>query len=42
MGEPQSSDVMLYEERDQLFWMGVGKSDSDRFIFMSVSQLSQK
>jgi protease II len=36
MGTPQSDDVMLYEETDQLFVVHMSKSDSDRFIFVTV------
>ncbi|KAG5189638.1 hypothetical protein JKP88DRAFT_347625 [Tribonema minus] len=37
LGEPQARDAMLYEEVDKLFWMGISKSDSERFVFMSAS-----
>ncbi|CAM9371202.1 unnamed protein product, partial [Chrysoparadoxa australica] len=36
MGTPQSSDVCLYHEEDEMFWMGIGKSDSERFLAMHV------
>jgi protease II len=41
MGTPQSDDVLLYEETDQLFVVHMSKSDSDRFIFVTVSALLQ-
>ncbi|CAM9120715.1 unnamed protein product [Pylaiella littoralis] len=36
LGTPQAEDVLLYTEDDQLMWMGIGKTDSDRFLTMRV------
>eukprot|EP00903_Cladosiphon_okamuranus_P021564 g19826.t1 len=36
LGTPQAEDVLLYTEDDQLMWMGIGKTDSERFLTMNV------
>ncbi|CAM9780894.1 unnamed protein product, partial [Ectocarpus fasciculatus] len=36
LGKPQAEDVLLYTEDDQLMWMGIGKTDSTRFLTMRV------
>lgn len=36
LGSKQADDVLLYTEDDALFWMGVGRSSSDKFIFLST------
>lgn len=36
LGTKQSEDILIYEEKDQLFWMGIGKSSSERFLFIHV------
>ena len=36
--EPDTGDVLLLREDDQLFWMGLGKTASDRFLVISVDR----
>jgi oligopeptidase B len=36
LGTPVSSDVLVYEEHDDSFYMGIGRSRDDRFICISV------
>ncbi|CAM9993833.1 unnamed protein product [Ascophyllum nodosum] len=37
LGTPQAQDVLVYTEEDQLFWLGIGKTDSGRFLLVEVS-----
>ena len=37
LGTPVSTDVLVYEERDDSFYMGVGRTRDDRFVTISVS-----
>lgn len=37
MGTAPSEDVLLFTEDDERLWMGVGKSDSGRFLFLTLS-----
>lgn len=34
-------DLLLYTEDNQLFWMGIGKSSSDRYVVISFLSLLQ-
>lgn len=36
IGQPQSSDRLVYEEKDPGFFMGVGASVLDDFIFIDI------
>jgi len=36
LGRPQAEDTLLYTEDDALFWMGVGRCSSGRFLVLSV------
>jgi len=36
LGTPASSDVVLYEEKDDSFYMGIGRTRDDRFITIGV------
>ena len=33
LGSESSTDVQLFEEKDEMFWLGMGKSNSGRFMF---------
>jgi oligopeptidase B len=33
LGTDSSTDVLLFEEKDEMFWLGLDKSSSGRFIF---------
>ena len=37
MGTPTSEDVLLFTEEDERLWMGVDKTDSGRFLVLSLS-----
>lgn len=37
LNTPQSDDILLLEENDQMFWMGGSKSSDDRYLFLSTS-----
>ncbi|RWR03829.1 protease 2 [[Pantoea] beijingensis] len=37
LGEPQSSDELVYEEQDDAFYVGIYKSLSDRFILIALN-----
>lgn len=37
LGTPQSTDELVYHERDKLFWMGIDKTLSDRFFVLETS-----
>ena len=34
LGTPQSSDELVHHEKDARFWVGVGRSRDDRFLFI--------
>jgi oligopeptidase B len=36
LGTPDSDDVLVYEEHDDSFYMGIGRTRDDRFICISV------
>ncbi|HZF97732.1 MAG TPA: S9 family peptidase [Pseudoxanthomonas sp.] len=36
LGTPASADTLLYEERDDSFYMGIGRTRDDRFICIGV------
>lgn len=36
IGKPQSEDVLIYEESDEKFWMGIGRSSDLKFLMVSV------
>lgn len=36
LGTPASSDVLVYEEEDDSFYMGIGRTTDDRFITIGV------
>ncbi len=36
LGQPQSEDVLVYEEHDTSFYMGLGKSRDDSLIFIDL------
>jgi oligopeptidase B len=36
VGTPASEDVIVYEEADEKFWVGVGLSRSERYVFVST------
>jgi oligopeptidase B len=36
LGTPQSSDIVVHEETDESFYVGVGRSKSRRFIFIEL------
>ena len=36
LGTPASSDVLVYEEHDDSFYMGIGRTTDDRFITIGV------
>jgi len=36
LGTPVEQDVMLLEENDGLFWMGLGKTSDERFLVVSL------
>ncbi|MCF2859718.1 S9 family peptidase [Pseudoalteromonas sp. SMS1] len=42
LGTPQSEDVLVYEEQDRQFYMGLGKSrdESEIFIYLSATETS--
>ena len=42
LGTPQSDDVLVYEEQDHQFYMGLGKSrdDSQIYIYLSATETS--
>lgn len=33
VGQPKEKDVQLYEEKDELFWMGLSRSHDDKYLF---------
>ncbi len=35
VGTPQAADVLVYEEADARFWVGIGRSRSDRFLMIA-------
>lgn len=37
MGTPQASDTVLVEERDELYWLGVHKTNSGRFVVVHAN-----
>lgn len=37
LGTPASSDVLVYEEKDDSFYMGVGRTRDDQYLCISVS-----
>jgi oligopeptidase B len=39
VGTPASSDVMVYEETDERFWVGVGLSRSERYIYIRTASV---
>ena len=41
MGTPTSEDVLLFTEEDERLWMGVDKTDSGRFLVLSLSGKQQ-
>ena len=36
LGTPQEADVLVYEERDPAFYLGVYKTNSERFLILSL------
>lgn len=36
VGTPQDQDVLIYEEQDERYWMGIGRSADKRFFGVSV------
>lgn len=36
VGKPQSEDVLIYEESDEKFWMGIGRTSDKKFLTVSV------
>lgn len=36
LGTPQSADPLVYEEKDESFYMGLGRTTSDRFICIGL------
>jgi len=41
MGTPTSEDVLLFTEEDERLWMGIDKTDSGRFLILSLSGKQQ-
>lgn len=41
LGEPASADRLLYEEADDSYYLGVGRSRSERYLFLSCSSTEQ-
>lgn len=41
LGTPVEQDELLYTEEDQRMWMGIGKTDSDRFLVMELGSQVQ-
>ena len=39
-GEPSEKDALVYEEKDELFRIGVGRSKSKAFLFLGASSLT--
>ena len=37
LGTPHDADELLYEEEDERFWLGVGRTRSDRFLAIAAS-----
>ena len=37
LGTPHEADELLYEEADERFWLGVGRTRSDRFLAIAAS-----
>jgi len=35
VGTPASEDVIVYEEADEKFWVGVGLTRSERYLLIS-------
>ena len=44
LGTPQSDDVLVYEEQDRQFYMGLGKSrdDSQIYIYLAATETSEQ
>ncbi len=40
VGTPASADVLVYEETDQRFWMGLGSSRDDRWLLIAIGSKS--
>jgi oligopeptidase B len=36
VGDPADTDVMVYEEADERFWMGLGSSRDDRWVVIGI------
>lgn len=36
VGTPQDQDVLIYEETDERYWMGIGRSSDKRFFGVSI------
>ena len=36
LGTPQSDDVLVLQEDDSRYWMGVSRTASDRFLVVGV------
>ena len=36
LGTPQSEDVLVLQEDDSRYWMGVSRTASDRFLVVGV------
>ncbi|HVK59864.1 MAG TPA: oligopeptidase B, partial [Candidatus Kapabacteria bacterium] len=39
LGTPQSADQLIYEEKDEIYAVGVGKSKSRKYIFIAAEHL---
>ncbi len=44
LGTPQSDDVLVYEEQDRQFYMGIGKSrdDSQIYIYLAATETAEQ